>query len=88
MNQDPTALLSNFFEACNREEFLANPAVINLLTALSGQHRGSCFYNVTTDVNLPKHLWKITFGEQLHPNIYAEMTIWYSIVRNMLLCVV
>ena len=58
---------------CNIEEFLTNPVIIDFLIALSGQHRGGCFYNVVTDVNLPKNLWQITFGEELHPNIYSKM---------------
>jgi len=60
-------------DACNTDEFLSNPMVVDLLIALSGQHRGGCFYNIVTDINLPKNLWQITFGEELHPNIYSEM---------------
>ena len=85
MAQDPTALLTKFFEACNTEEFLSNPVVVNFRIALSGQHRGSCFYNITTDINLPKNLWQIIFGEQLHPNIYSEMPMRYSVVSFVLL---
>ena len=80
MQENPTSVLTNFFEACNTEAFLQNPTVLNLLIALSGQHRGSCFYNIITDVNLPRNLWQITFGEELHPNISAEMPMRYSVV--------
>ena len=73
MDADPFALLSKLFDACNTDEFLSNPMVVDLLIALSGQHRGGCFYNIVTDINLPKNLWQITFGEELHPNIYSEM---------------
>ena len=85
MAQDPTALLTKFFEACNTEDFLSNPVVVNFLQLLYlvSAHRGSCFYNITTDINLPKNLWQITFGEQLHPNIYAEMPM--SVVSFVLL---
>ena len=80
MQENPTSVLTNFFEACNTEAFLQNPTVLNLLIALSGQHWGSCFYNIITDVNLPRNLWQITFGEELHPNIYTEMPMRYSVV--------
>ena len=80
MQENPTSVLTNFFEACNTEAFLQNPTVLNLLIALSGQHRGSCFYNIITDVNLPRNLWQITFGKELHPNMYAEMPMRYSVV--------
>ena len=73
MDADPVALLSKFFDACNTEEFLSNPIIVDFLIALSGQHRGGCFDNIVTDINLPKNLWQITFGEELHPNIYSEM---------------
>ena len=70
---DPVAVLTKFFKECASKEFLGNPSVVNLLEALSGQHRGSCFYNIVTDINLPKSLWQVTFGEELYPNIYLEM---------------
>jgi hypothetical protein len=70
---DAVSLLSKFFKLCNNKEFLINPSVRNLLEALSGQHRGSCFYNIMSDINLPKSLWQVTFGEELYPNIYLEM---------------
>ena len=75
MDADPVALLSKFefFDACNTEEFLSKPIIVDFIIALSGQHRGGCFYNIVTDINLPKNLWQITFGEELYPNIYSEM---------------
>ena len=70
---DPVALLAKFFKLCNTPEFLENPAVMNLLEALSGQHRGSLFYTLVYDNNLPTSLWQLTIGEDLCPNIYLEM---------------
>ena len=46
MQKDPTALLTKFLEGYNTEEFLVYPTVFNFLEPLSGQHRGSYFYNV------------------------------------------
>ena len=70
---DPVQLLAKIFKLCNNPEFLQNPAVQNLLEALSGQHRGSMFYALVTDIDIPPSLWQLTFGEELYPNIYLEM---------------
>ena len=70
---DPVSFLTKFFKQCNSNEFLSNPSVRNLLEALSGQLRASCFYNILTYIHLPKSLWQVTFGEELYPNIYLEM---------------
>ena len=70
---DPVQLLAKFFKLCNNPEFLQNPAVKNLLEALSGQHRGSMFHQLVTDPDIPQSLWQLTFGEDLYPNISLEM---------------
>ena len=60
---DPVALLAKLFKPCNTPEFLENPTVVNLIEALSGQHRGSLFYTLVHDKDLPTSLWQLTIGE-------------------------
>ena len=67
---DPVALLANFFKLCNTPEFLEKPAVMNLLEALSGQHRGSLFYTLVYDKDLPTSLWQLTIGEDTPTSIW------------------
>ena len=51
---DPVGLMAKFFKLCHTQEFLENPTVCNLLEALSGQHKGSCFFQIVYDTTLPK----------------------------------
>ena len=57
----------NFSLLATQKSFLSNPAIVDFLTLCQE-------FFIISDFNLPKNLWQITFGEELHPNIKTMYT--------------